>query len=112
MVVSMAGKSKGYIFTSKKISKYGIMSTVLGITSLAAFAAANVICFGNRGMAGERLGGVGLVALLFAVACLAFSVKGISEKEDFQLFPRVGLALGIMALCAWGAIIYFGVTGL
>lgn len=111
-MVNMAGKSKGYMFTSKKSSRFGIMSTVCGVISLAAFVAANVICFGNRGVAGERLGAAGFVAMLFGAACLGLSIKGISEKEAFQLFPRIGLALGILSLFAWGAIIYFGVAGL
>lgn len=108
----MAGKSKGYMFTSKKSSQFGIMSTVCGVISLAAFAAVNIICFGNKGIASERLGAAGFVAMLFAAACFGLSVKGISEKEAFQLFPRIGLALGILSLFAWGAIIYFGVMGL
>lgn len=108
----MAGKTKGYMFTSKKSSSPGIMSTVCGAISLVSFVAANIICFQNRGIAGERLGGVGLTALLFAVAALVLAGKGIAQKEAFQLFPRLGMVLAVLSLLVWGFIIYVGVTGL
>ncbi len=105
-------KSKSYIFTSKKQSEKGIMSTVLGTISLTSFAIVVFMALRNRGDASLRMGAVGLVALIMSVVSFILAIMGLREDDIFPLFPRLGLAFAILSIAAWGTIIYIGVMGI
>lgn len=106
------GKSKNYIFTSKSQSEKGVMSTITGLISMTSFIIANVIAFGERGEASMRLGAVGMLSFLLSIASLVLAVMSLKEEEVFPLFPRLGLALAVLSLIAWGYILYVGVMGI
>ena len=57
---------RGYIFTDKKESKQGILSSVLGALSLASLIAAVYLTFQNQGVAPVKYGVVGLLCLIFS----------------------------------------------
>lgn len=102
-------KKTGFMFTSKKISYRGVMSSILGFLSLISIIVSVVISFLNRGNTPFRIGIAGIFALLMAITGLGLAIVGMTKTEEFQLFPRMGFAVNMTILFLWGAIIYFGI---
>ncbi|MDD3412805.1 MAG: DUF6142 family protein [Lachnospiraceae bacterium] len=105
-------KTRNYMFTSRRQSEKGVMSTTCGSISLVSFFVALILCFYQRGMATLRLGAVGLIAIIFSVVGFVLAILSMYEKDAFQLFPRCGLALSILSFGAWIFILYIGVVGI
>lgn len=105
-------KKMNYIFTSKSQSYRGIMSTVCGIISIVSAVISVTMSFMARGEASERLGGVGLVSVLFSIVGLILGILSIRERDTFMMFPRLGLALSVLSIIAWTGIVYVGIRGI
>lgn len=101
-----------YIFTNKKHSKRGIMSTILGIISMISIIAAIYITFLQKGVAAFNYGIAVLLSALFALAGLWLGVRARMEKDRFYIFAYVGIAFNLITVAAVGFILYAGVCGL
>lgn len=97
-----------YLFTSNSRSDKGIIATVCALISLISFSITLYLVLKAGGNTGDRLGAVGFVACLFAVAGLVLGIISLVEKDTFRFFPRFGFALSVISLIAWGGIIYAG----
>ena len=102
-------KKSGFMFTSKKISYRGVMSSILGFLSFISIIVSVAISFLNRGDTPFRVGIAGIFALFMAMAGLGLAIVGMTKTEEFQLFPRMGFAVNILTLFLWVGIIYFGI---
>ncbi len=85
------------------------MATVLGVIAMISFVFMIIVSFHNRGEASARMGAVGFIAFLFSLIGLILGLISIRERDSFQLFPRVGLAINLAALVGWIYIIGAGV---
>lgn len=103
---------KSFMFTSRKHSRNGIISVILGITALTGLVAAVLISFANRGETPLRMGGVGLVGMISAVFGFIVGLVSTKEYDLYMLFPRMGVILNGIAVFAWAYIIVIGVYGL
>lgn len=98
---------KGYIFTNKKHTEKGIMSTILGVLSIITLGTAIYLSYLNKGAASARYGAAALLAVIFMIAGIILGVWSTTEREKFRLFTVLGiivngLAFGMLSiiLCA------------
>lgn len=103
---------KKYIFTNKKHSEKGILSTVLGVLSLASILLAVWLSFRNGGAADLKEGASCLLAMLYALAGVVLGALSRSEQDRFHLFSYVGIVLNLLALAAVSFVLYAGAYGL
>jgi hypothetical protein len=101
-----------YIFTNKKESRKGIMSTVLGAVSLFSLFLAVYGTFQNQGEALVKYGMGVLFALLFALTGIVLGIMSKMEEDKFYLFSYLGILLNVLAIAGVGFILYAGVYGL
>ena len=105
-------KKRGFIFTNKKHTQRGIMSTILGVISLVSLITAVYQTYLAGGQAGDNLGLVGFVATVFAMIGIGLGYFGRIEQDRFRLFAYLGLCLNILALSGISFILYAGAYGL
>ena len=103
---------RGYIFTDKKETKRGILSSVLGALSLVSLIAAVYLTFRNQGTAFVKYGVVGLLCLIFSGAGLVLGILARMEEDKFYLFAWVGIVLNLLTLAGISFILYAGAYGL
>lgn len=103
---------KGYIFTNKKNPERGIMSSILGIISMAAIYLSIYLTYLNKGSAPMQYGSVILLALIFAVTGLVLGILACMEKDIYKVFPVMGIVLNCLTVVAVGFILYIGVYGI
>ena len=104
----MAGK---YIFTDKKHSVQAVMSSVLGVIALASLIIAIYRTYKIGGIATERLGGTGVMILLFSTVGLILGYISKAKPDEFHLFSYIGIVLNIMALLGVSFVLYAGAYG-
>lgn len=106
------GRKGGYIFTAKKHPEKGIMSTILGVISIASVAAAVYLSFRNEGRAAPQYGAAVLLATIFSLTGMVLGVLSAAEKERYRLFPFLGIGLNLLALAMVSIILYAGAYGI
>ncbi len=108
----MAIFDKKYRFTSSRHSKRGLMALIFGMISFISFILANVISIRTKGGLTDRMGGVGLFALLFAFAGLISGLSALQEPDVFRILPRTAFAISLVSVILWFALIYIGIVGI
>ena len=103
---------KRLLFTDKKHSKQAIMSAVLGVIAVAALIYAIYSTYKIGGIATERLGGTGMMILLFATVGLILGYISKSRPDEFHLFSYVGIVLNLAALLGVSFVLYAGAYGI
>lgn len=101
-----------YIFTNKKESKRGIMSTVFGIIALVSLGLAVYFTFQNQGMAPVKFGVVGFLSLIFAGVGLILGIMGKLDEDKFYVLSWTGIVLNLLTLAGISFILYAGAYGL
>lgn len=101
-------KRKGYIFTNKKHSSRAIMSTILGVISLASLGIVVFNAYLSAGEAAVGYGFTGVLATLFSFVGLCLGVVTVREKDYYRLFPVLGILLNLAALGSVSLILYAG----
>lgn len=104
-------KKRSYMFTNKKHSDKAIMSTILGIISTASIGIVVFLTYRQDGVAKPGYGVTGLLAMIFSVVGLILGIMTAREKENFRLFPWLGIVLNTVALLFLGFIVYLGAYG-
>ena len=95
---SEKGRRKGgYIFTVRKHPEKGIMSTILGVLSILSVGAAIYLTYRNGGNAIRDLAG------------LVLGILSRVEKDNYYLFPHLGIGLNVFCLAAISYILYAGI---
>lgn len=82
-----------YMFTDNRHPERGIMSTVLGVLSVAAMSTAIFFTYREGGQAQMRYAAAVFVAAIFSVAGLILGIMSSFEKDIFRLFPNLGIIL-------------------
>lgn len=101
-------RNKGYIFTSRKYSKVGIMSTILGILSCITLGSAVYLSYQSKGNSSPRYGTAALLASIFMFAGFILGVYSSTEKDKFKLFTVLGIFANILAFGMLSLILYAG----
>lgn len=105
-------RKRNFIFTNKRHTRRGIMSTILGIISLSSLVLAIYQTYRAGGQAGLNMGVVGGVSLLFAIIGIVLGIMGKLEEERFLLFAYLGILLNVIVLFFISMILYAGAYGL
>ena len=100
-----------YIFTDKKHPWRGVLSVVLGMLACVCLVLSVTLTFhsGQAASGGYAVGAV--LGLAFAVTGLVTGIVSHGEKDIYQLFPRIGIAVNILVTCLVGGILFLGITG-
>lgn len=99
---------KNYIFTNKEHPKTSIMSTILGVLSVASLILAAYLSYMDKGKENMRYGAACFLALIFAFIGVGSGVAGRMEKDKFYLFSYIGIALNLAAIGLASLILYAG----
>lgn len=105
---NMMKKRKNYIFTNKKNSPRAVMAVILGVISLVSLAAVVFLSYLNGGSALVSYGFTGLLATVYSLAGLLLGIVTIQNKDNYRLFPALGILLNFLALAAVSLILYAG----
>ena len=101
----------GYIYTNKKNPKWGIMSSILGLISVASVCLVIFLTYKGKGAAPMQYGTVIVLSLLYAGIGLLLGVRSLIKPDIFRFFPVVGIIFNVLAMIACSFILYLGVVG-
>ena len=76
-----------------------MMAFMFGMMALISFFLAVVFCIKDVDAMASRMGGAGLLAMVFAFVV-------------FPMLPRVGFAVSVISMLLWALVIYIGITGI
>lgn len=101
-------KRKNYIFTNKKHSEKAIMATILGIISIVSMIIVIYLTYLKNGEATVGYGMTGVLATIFSLIGLCLGLVTVREKENYKLFPILGIILNVLVLLGMAFILYLG----
>ncbi len=99
---------KSFMFTNKEHTLKGIMSTILGMISIASLGYIIVNSYRNDGQVPLQYGAVAFLTMLFAFAGIVLGVLSKSERDKFYFFSYLGIVLNVLVLAALSVILYAG----
>lgn len=99
---------KGYIFTNKKHTEKGIMSTILGILAIITLSTAIYLSYLNKGAASARYGAAALLAVIFMIIGIILGMWSTTEREKFRLFTVLGIITNVLAFGMLSIILFAG----
>lgn len=105
-------RRKSLIFTDKKHTKKGIMSTSLGLIALSSAGIAVYKTYETGGEAGINMGVVGFMILVFSLVGIVLGYLGKLEQDCFRFFAYLGFILNLVSLFCISMILYAGAYGL
>lgn len=101
-------RKNSFMFTNKSHTEKGVMSTILGIISLATLGYAITMSYQNAGEIPRQYGAAALLATIFAFIGAAIGAVSRTEKDKFYFFSYLGIILNVLALVVVSAILYAG----
>ena len=101
-------KKNSYMFTSKQHTQKGIMSTILGVISLATLAYAIVMSYLRAGDIPQQYGTAAMLVMIFSFVGIILGVVSKTERDKFYFFAYLGIALNVLALAVISVILYAG----
>ena len=100
--------ARKYIFTDKKHSYNGLMSTSLGLIDVITLIYTIYSTYLNGGQAPARYAATVVLVLVFAAVGIILGLLGKTESDRCHFFAYVGLVLNILALSMVSGILYAG----
>lgn len=101
-------KSKGFIFTNKKHTEKGIMSTILGVLAAITLGLAVYFSYSTGGNATSRDAAAALLAVVFMTIGLTLGIWSTSEKDKYKLFTLLGIVANVLAFAMLSLILFAG----
>ncbi len=101
-------RDKGFIFTNKKHTEKGIMSTILGVLAGITLGLAVYFSYSNGGRATERDAAAALLAVIFMSVGLVLGIWSTSETDKFKLFTLLGIIVNVLAFAMLSLILFAG----
>ncbi len=97
-----------YIFTDKRETRKGIMSTVFGLLSLFSVVYSVYQTFLNQGEALVKYGVAVLLSLIFALVGIVLGILSRMEQDQFYVFSWIGIVLNALTILAVAFLVYAG----
>lgn len=101
-------KKNSYMFTNKQHTQKGIMSTILGVISLATLAYAVVMSYLRAGDIPRQYGAAAMLVMIFAFVGIVLGAVSKTERDKFYLFSYLGIVLNVIVLGVISVILYAG----
>lgn len=101
-------KKNSYMFTNKQHTQKGIMSTILGVISLATLVYAVVMSYLKAGDIPRQYGAAVMLVMIFAFMGIILGVVSKTERDKFFFFSYLGIVLNVLALVVISIILYAG----
>lgn len=101
-------RKKNYIFTNKKHSDKAIMSTILGVISLASLGIVTYLSFRQGGVMYGGYGVTGVLATIYSLIGLILGILTLRDKDIYRIFPVLGTILNVIALGGISFLLYLG----
>ena len=101
-------RKNSYMFTSREHLQKGIMSTILGVISLATLLYTVVMSYFREGDIPRQYGAAAMLVMIFAFVGIALGLISRTERDKFYLFSYLGIALNVLALAVISVILYAG----
>ena len=101
-------KKNGYMFTNKEHTLKGIMSSILGVISLATLAYAVFMSYRRVGNIPRQYGAAAMLVMVYAFVGIGLGVVSKTERDKFYLFTYLGIILNMLALALISVILYAG----
>ena len=101
-------KSKGFIFTNKKHTEKGIMSTILGVLANITLGLAIYYSYLGGGVSSERYAAAAFLAVIFMAVGLGLGLWSTTETEKFRLFTVVGIFVNVVAFGMLSLVLFAG----
>ena len=101
-------RDKGFIFTNKKHTEKGIMSTILGVLAAVTLGLAVYFSYSTGGNATKRDAAAALLAVVFMTVGLVLGIWSTSEKDKFKLFTLLGIVANVLAFAMLSLILFAG----
>lgn len=105
-------RKKQYMFTNKKHSTRGILSSILGVISLVSLILAVFWTYEAKGKATDGMGMVGFVAACFSLTGIVLGYLARTEADRFRFFAWLGIVLNVLVLAVISVILYAGAYGI
>lgn len=99
---------KNFIYTNKKHSVYGIMSSFFGILSAITYGLCFLFSYEVAGEDVQRLGVSAFLATLFMIAGFVLAIISTLETNKFRLFRILAFTFNTIALMELSVILYAG----
>ncbi len=107
-----ARSDKNYKFTEKKHSKPGAFALAFSFAPLALFFYAVSVSYRQSGQAQEKIGCIGVAAILVAFMTLWISIREARKENVIKKVPVTGAVLSVFMLAGWIAVYVIGWMGL
>ncbi len=101
-------RDKGFIFTNKKHTEKGIMSTILGVLAAITLGLAVYFSYSTGGDATSRDAAAALLAVVFMTIGLTLGIWSTSEKDKYKLFTLLGIVANVLAFAMLSLILFAG----
>ena len=105
----MRRRNKDVKFTNKSFSRQGIVSLFLSVLSSVWLLYAISQTFRRGDAAGNILGGVGMLSLVFQIFALVFAVRALHEDDVFRGIPKAAAVTAAVLLFLWAAVYGLGI---
>lgn len=99
-----------FIFTDKKHPWRGVFSVIIGTLSLLSMILSVTMTYYSRAAASGSYSFGIVLAFGYGVAGLTMAVLSLKEREIYPLFPRIGIAINVIAILGVVGITYLGFT--
>lgn len=99
---------KNYIYTNRKQSVKGIMSSFFGALSAISYYLCIYQSYLNKGENAQRYSTVAFFATVFMIVGFILFIFSVFESDTFWLFRIIGVVLNVIALGALSMIFYAG----
>lgn len=97
-----------YKFSNKSQTLGGVISTLVGLGSVACVAGAVYISFKKSGQAGVEVGSLGLLALMLAIIGTVIGLLSFKEDDKFYTLSWAGSLMGGIITVFMLAVIMMG----
>lgn len=101
-------RKRKYKFTDKNQSRWGIISSVMGLLVISLTAGMIAVAYMQSGQAGKIVAIPGFLALLLSFAGLYYGIRGTREEDTWHLFSWLGCLMNGLVLTAYVLIYILG----
>lgn len=101
-------RKRKYKFTDKNQSRWGIISSVIGVLVISMTIGMVAVAYVQSGQAGKFVAIPGFLALLLSVVGLFYGIRGTKEEDAYHLFPWLGCLMNGLVLAVYVLIYILG----